>query len=56
MAGGQHRPVEQAVRPVPVHPEILKQVAALETRILEMERTIVAAVRAEGLVTKDPKG
>ena len=30
--------------------EILKQVAALEARILGMEQTILAAVGAEGLV------
>ena len=35
--------------------EILKQVAALETRILEMERTILAAVRAEAPVDDNRK-
>ena len=36
--------------------EILKQVAALEARILGMEQTILAAVGAEGSVANDPKG
>jgi uncharacterized membrane protein len=35
--------------------EILKQVAALEARILDMERTILDAV-GTGSVAKDPKG
>jgi uncharacterized membrane protein len=36
--------------------EILKQVAALEARILGMEQTILAAVGAEGLVESGRKG
>jgi uncharacterized membrane protein len=35
--------------------EILKQVAALEARILDMEQTILAAVGAEGPAPNDPK-
>lgn len=36
--------------------EILKQVAALEARILGMEQTILAAVGAEASAANDPKG
>jgi len=36
--------------------EILKQVAALEGRILDMEQSLLAAVGAEGSVAKVPKG
>jgi uncharacterized membrane protein len=36
--------------------EILKQVAALESRVLEMEQTILAAVGVGASVSSDPKG